>query len=97
MASLWDYISPTGKGSQDRSNWLRENVDQPISEAARYYLGAGTGVQNLLGLLADGTPSSGLGRASQASQQLFAPDQSILNRVNSVGNLLSETAGVGAG
>jgi hypothetical protein len=97
MASLWDYISPTGKGSQDRSNWLRENVDQPISEAARYYLGAGTGVPNLLGLLADGTPSSGLGRASQASQQLFSPDQSILNRVNSVGNLLSETAGVGAG
>ena len=97
MASLWDYISPTGKGSQDRSNWLRENVDQPISEAARYYLGAGTGVPNLLGLLADGTPSSGLGRASQASQQLFAPDQSIMDRITSTGNLLSETAGVGAG
>ena len=97
MASLWDYISPTGEGSQARSNWLRENVDQPISEAARYYLGAGTGVPNLLGLLADGTPSSGLGRASQASQQLFAPDQSIMDRITSTGNLLSETAGVGAG
>jgi len=97
MASLWDYISPTGEGSQSRSNWLRENVDQPISEAARYYLGAGTGVPNLLGLLTDGTPSSGLGRASQASQQLFAPDQSIMDRITSTGNLLSETAGVGAG
>jgi hypothetical protein len=97
MASLWDYISPTGEGSQARSNWLRENVDQPISDAARYYLGARTGVPNLLGLLADGTPSSGLGRASQASQQLFAPDQSIMDRITSTGNLLSETAGVGAG
>jgi hypothetical protein len=97
MATIWDYISPTGEGSQARSNWLRENVDQPISEAARYYLGAGTGVPNLLGLLADGTPSSGLGRASQASQQLFAPDQSIMDRITSTGNLLSETAGVGAG
>jgi hypothetical protein len=38
MASIWDYISPTGEGSQARSKWLRDNVDQPISEAARYYL-----------------------------------------------------------
>ena len=97
MASIWDYISPTGEGSQARSKWLRDNVDQPISEAARYYLGAGTGVPSLLDLAADGTPSAGLGRASQASQKLFSPDQSILNRINSVGNLLSETAGVGAG
>jgi hypothetical protein len=97
MASIWDYISPTGEGSQARSKWLRENVDQPISEAARYYLGAGTGVPSLLDLAADGTPSAGLGRASQASQKLFSPDQSVMDRITSAGNLLSETVGVGAG
>lgn len=97
MASIWDYISPTGEGSQARSKWLRDNVDQPISEAARYYLGAGTGVPSLLDLAADGTPSSGLGRASQASQKLFSPDQSVMDRITSAGNLLSETVGVGAG
>jgi hypothetical protein len=97
MASLWDYISPTGKGSQDRSNWLRENVDQPISEAARYYLGAGNSVPNLLSMFTEGTPTESFGRASQASQEMFAPDRSIMDRVTSTGNMLGETLNVGAG
>ena len=97
MASIWDYISSSGSGSQNRSKWLRDNIDQPISEAARYYLGAGNSIPNLLSMVTEGTPTESLGRASQASQQMFAPDQSIMDRITSAGNMLGETLNVGAG
>jgi hypothetical protein len=49
-----------------------------------------------LGLVAESTPSAALERAGAASMEMAAPDRTAMERLGSLGAMLSETAGVAA-
>jgi hypothetical protein len=92
---IWDFFTPDA--GQKRRQWLNQNVNAPVDEAMRYYLGAGNSVPQIAGLLAEGSPVASIDRAGTNSQEMFLPDRSITQRMTSAGNMLSETAGAGLG
>jgi hypothetical protein len=87
----------TADAGQKRRQWLNQNVNAPVDEAMRYYLGAGNSIPQIAGLLAEGSPVASIDRAGTNAQEMFLPDRSITQRMTSAGNMLSETAGAGLG
>lgn len=53
-------------------------------------------LRGILGFAAEMTPTATLGRASQASQRMVAPNRSAMERVGDLGSMLSETAAIAA-
>ena len=90
---ILDYFTPEAR--RGNREWL-DSQNAAISEALRYYLGP-TGIPERLGLLAESTPTAGLERAGTESSRMFAPGLSGWDRMAAAGNMLSETAGAGAG
>lgn len=90
---IFDYFTPEAR--RGNREWL-DSQNAAISEALRYYLGP-TGIPDRLGLLAESTPTAGLERAGTESSRMFAPGLSGWDRMAAAGNMLSETAGAGAG
>lgn len=90
---ILDYFTPEAR--RGNREWL-DSQNAAISEALRYYLGP-TGIPERLGLLAESTPTAGLERAGIESSRMFAPGLSGWDRMAAAGNMLSETAGAGAG
>ena len=90
---ILDYFTPEAR--RGNREWL-DSQNAAISEALRYYLGP-TGIPDRLGLLAESTPTAGLERAGTESSRMFAPGLSGWDRMAAAGNMLSETAGAGAG
>lgn len=90
---ILDYFTPEAR--RGNREWLNSQ-NAAISEALRYYLGP-TGIPERLGLLAESTPTAGLERAGAESSRMFEPGLSGAQRVEALGNMLSETAGAGAG
>ena len=90
---IFDYFTPEAR--RGNREWL-DSQNAAISEALRYYLGP-TGIPERLGLLAESTPTAGLERAGTESSRMFAPGLSGWDRMAAAGNMLSETAGAGAG
>ena len=78
---------------QDRRKWLKENIDQPLSEAARYYLGAGNSTPQIMGLASEINPVTGLERSATASQGMLSPDKNNWERLAFAGDMLSELSG----
>jgi hypothetical protein len=58
---IWDFFTPDA--GQKRRQWLNQNVNAPVDEAMRYYLGAGNSVPQIAGLLAEGSPVASIDRA----------------------------------
>ena len=85
-----DFFSPEAR--QGNRRWLDEQ-DAKISEALRYYFGAGTQVPQQIGLMADSTPSAAVDRAGQDAMVAFGPETSGWGRVTAIGDMLSELAG----
>jgi hypothetical protein len=46
---IWDFFTPDA--GQKRRQWLNQNMNAPIDEAMRYYLGAGNSVHRSLDCL----------------------------------------------
>ena len=90
---ILDYFTPEAR--RGNREWL-DSQNAAIAEALRYYLGP-TGIPDRLGLLAESTPTAGLERAGTESSRMFAPGLSGWDRMAAAGNMLSETAGAGAG
>ena len=90
---IFDYFTPEAR--RGNREWL-DSQNAAISEALRYYLGP-TGIPERLGLLAESTPTAGIERAGTESSRMFAPGLSGWDRMAAAGNMLSETAGAGAG
>jgi hypothetical protein len=87
---VMDFLSPEAR--QGNRRWLDEQ-DAKISEALRYYFGAGTQVPQQIGLMADSTPSAAVDRAGQDAMVAFGPETSGWGRVTAIGDMLSELAG----
>ena len=63
-----------------------------LDEAIGYYIPPN--LRGLLGFAAEMTPTRGIERAGQASQELFAPGTPGWDRVSALGDMASEIAGV---
>ena len=83
---LLDYFSGDGAGQRRRAA-----LNQLESDIAYY---VPPELRNKLGLLSQMTPSAGVERASLASNRMLAPGLEPAQRVNALGEMLSETAGI---
>lgn len=83
---LLDYFSGDGAGQRRRAA-----LNQLESDLAYY---VPPELRNKLGLLSQMTPSAGVERASLASNRMLAPGLEPAQRVNALGEMLSETAGI---
>ena len=92
---IWDFFTPDA--GQKRRQWLNQNMNAPVDEAMRYYLGAGNSVPQIAGLLAEGSPVASIDRAGTSFQDIYAPDRTGWQRTAAVGNTLSDMTGAGLG
>jgi hypothetical protein len=92
---IWDFFTPDA--GQKRRQWLNQNMNAPIDEAMRYYLGAGNSVPQIAGLLADGSPVASIDRAGTSFQDIYAPNRTGWQRAEAVGNTLTDMTGAGLG
>ena len=87
MASIWDFFGE--KAGQRRTAALNR-----LENDLAYYIPPE--LRQLVGLLADSTPTASMGRAGAAATSLLAPDRTGMERFGDFGEMLSETAGVAA-
>ena len=92
---IWDFFTPDA--GQKRRQWLNQNMNAPIDEALRYYLGAGNSMPQIAGLLAEGSPVASIDRAGTSFQDIYAPDRTGWQRAEAVGNTLTDMTGAGLG
>jgi len=92
---IWDFFTPDA--GQKRRQWLNQNMNAPVDEAMRYYLGAGNSVPQIAGLLAEGSPVASIDRAGTSFQDIHAPNRTGWQRTAAVGNTLSDMTGAGLG
>ena len=92
---IWDFFTPDA--GQKRRQWLNQNMNAPVDEAMRYYLGAGNSVPQIAGLLAEGSPVASIDRAGTSFQDIYAPDRTGWQRAEAVGNTLTDMTGAGLG
>jgi hypothetical protein len=87
MASIWDFFG--AEAGQRRTAALNR-----LESDLAYYIPPE--LRQLVGLLADSTPTASMGRAGAAATSLLAPDRTGMERFGDFGEMLSETAGVAA-
>jgi hypothetical protein len=92
---IWDFFTPDA--GQKRRQWLNQNMNAPVDEAMRYYLGAGNSMPQIAGLLAEGSPVASIDRAGTSFQDIYAPDRTGWQRAEAVGNTLTDMTGAGLG
>lgn len=85
MAGLMDFFS--AEAGQRR----RAGLDE-FGREVGYYVPPE--LRNLFGLVAEMTPTATLERAGQASERMFDPARTSMERFGDFGSMLSETAGV---
>lgn len=88
VETLWDkitqFVSPEAGQARTRA----------LNEAIGYYIPPE--MRGVLSFIGEATPSAAYGRAAQASQQMFAPGQTPMQRLGSAGGMLSSTAEIAA-
>ena len=87
MAGIWDFFG--AEAGQRRTAALNR-----LESDLAYYIPPE--LRQLVGLLADSTPTASMGRAGAAATSLLAPDRTGMERFGDFGEMLSETAGVAA-
>ena len=87
MASIWDFFG--AEAGQRRTAALNR-----LESDLAYYIPPE--LRQLVGLLADSTPTASMGRAGAAATILLAPDRTGMERFGDFGEMLSETAGMAA-
>lgn len=89
--TLWDAITRRAtdfiEGGQERRQWLDD-----LGRKAEYYVPPE--LRNILGFVAEATPTAAIDRAAQAGGEMLAPGRTPMQRLGSAGQMLSETAGV---